>query len=97
MGLKIDRFQRKYFKEVYDLHVEALKSINAYAGEGPWDDDLYDIEKHYLQNRGEFLIGFSDGKLIAMGALKRIDDRTAEITRMRVRPGIKEKDMERLF
>jgi GNAT superfamily N-acetyltransferase len=68
------------------LHVFALQQVGAYLGRGPWDDDLYAIEEHYLSNHGEFLVGEDDGKIVAMGALLRISPTCAEITRMRVHP-----------
>ncbi|WP_069804112.1 GNAT family N-acetyltransferase [Thermogemmatispora onikobensis] len=68
------------------LHVTLLKETGAYLGRGSWDDDVYAIEEHYLNNGGEFLIGECDGKIVAMGALKRTDAERAEIKRMRVLP-----------
>lgn len=78
-------------KQVMLLHKEALLHANAYTGEGPWDDDLLDIENHYLNNNGWFVIGETDGRLITMGALRKIDDRIAEIKRMRTQPGMQGK------
>jgi GNAT superfamily N-acetyltransferase len=68
------------------LHVFALQQTGAYLGRGPWDDDIYAIEDVYLNNQGEFLIGECDGRLVAMGALRRTDAERAEIKRMRVHP-----------
>src|SRR4051812_1361992 len=73
------------------LHREALLHANAYTGEGPWDNDLSDIENHYLNNNGWFVIGEADGRLITMGALRKIDDRIAEIKRMRTQPAMQGK------
>jgi len=73
------------------LHKEALLHSNAYTGEGPWDDDLLDIENHYLNNNGWFVIGETDGRLITMGALRKIDDHIAEIKRMRTQPAMQGK------
>ncbi|MBA2677945.1 MAG: GNAT family N-acetyltransferase [Ktedonobacteraceae bacterium] len=69
---------------VEQLHVLAIQQTGAYLGRGPWDDDVYAIEEAYLKNRGEFLIGEDDGRLVAMGALKRTSSERAEIKRMRV-------------
>jgi len=68
------------------LHVFAIQRMGAYLGRGPWDDDIYAIEEHYLNNQGEFLIGECNGLLVAMGALKRTGPERAEIKRMRVHP-----------
>jgi hypothetical protein len=42
--------------------------VSLAGGNGPWDDDLHAIEKVYLANRGEFLIGVVEGEVVAMGA-----------------------------
>ena len=68
------------------LHVFAIEQAGAYLGRGPWDDDLYAIEEHYLNNHGEFLIGEIDGRLVAMGAFRCTSPMRAEIMRMRVHP-----------
>jgi GNAT superfamily N-acetyltransferase len=71
---------------VEDLHVSAIQQTGAYLGRGPWDDDVYAIEETYLHNGGEFLVGECNGRLVAMGALKRTGPKRAEIKRMRVYP-----------
>ncbi len=71
---------------VEHLHVHAIQQTGAYLGRGPWDDDVYEIEKAYLNNQGEFLIGEWDGNIVAMGALRRTSPERAEIKRMRVHP-----------
>ncbi|GHO88617.1 GNAT family N-acetyltransferase [Dictyobacter formicarum] len=68
------------------LHVSVLQQTGAYLGRGPWDDDVYAIEDVYLKNQGEFLIGECDGRLVAMGALKRTGPERAELKRMRIHP-----------
>ena len=71
---------------VAHLHVSVLQQTGAYLGRGPWDDDVYHIEDVYLKNQGEFLLGEYEGRLVAMGALKRTSPERAEIKRMRVSP-----------
>lgn len=68
------------------LHIHAIQQTGAYLGRGPWDDDVYAIEKMYLNNRGEFLIGEWDGIFVAMGAFRHTSLERAEIKRMRVHP-----------
>lgn len=84
--MKIIQYNEEYQAAILTLHKEALESIGAYAGEGPWDSDLHRIRQAYIDNAGSFLLGISNGELIAMGALKIIDAVCAEITRMRVKP-----------
>ena len=71
---------------VWTLHNEALAGTGAHGGNGPWDDDFHDIDKHYLSPGGCFLVGLVERKIVAMGALKRIDYALGEIKRMRVAP-----------
>ncbi len=85
--IHLRRYEPGDFEHVYELHVRALVEVGAYFGEGPWDDDLRQIEAVYLRGRGEFLVGFDPldpARLIAMGALRPTDETRAEIKRMRV-------------
>ena len=84
--MEIRRYLESDRDAVWELHRLALEAAGAFGGHGPWDADVRDIESIYLNNRGEFLIGTIEDRLIAMGAFQRIDDGTAEIKRMRVHP-----------
>jgi GrpB-like predicted nucleotidyltransferase (UPF0157 family)/GNAT superfamily N-acetyltransferase len=68
------------------LHRVALESVGAYIPDSPFNSDLLHIQQVYLGNAGEFLVGHCDGRLVAMGALRRTNAYTAEIKRMRVHP-----------
>lgn len=85
--LTIRRYHAKDNKQVKELHVLALKFTQADLGHGPWDEDLDHIPEIYF-NRGEFLVGEIDGKIVAMGALNKISDEIGEIKRMRVHPDL---------
>ncbi len=74
------------FEAVWDLHNRALNDVGAHGGNGPWDDDLHHIIDVYDNQKGAFLVGEIDGRIVAMGALKRTDANRAEIKRMRVAP-----------
>jgi ribosomal protein S18 acetylase RimI-like enzyme len=84
--LRIRRYEDRDHDAVWDLHNLALSEAGAHAGNGPWDEDLHEVERVYLDDRGEFLIGLVDGEIVAMGALRRDEDSRAQITRMRVHP-----------
>jgi GNAT superfamily N-acetyltransferase len=95
--LTIRRYAPADHEAVCALHVDALAATGGFAGRGPWDADLDDIEGGYLRD-GEFLVGHESGQLLAMGALRPVPPdspcfvpgrsvRAAEIKRMRVRPG----------
>lgn len=77
------------------LHDEALYEVGAHLGEGPWDEDLDRIEEEYLCDGGEFLVGELDGRVVAMGALKRASNEQAELKRMRVAPDLQRRGLGR--
>jgi GNAT superfamily N-acetyltransferase len=82
--VELRQYQASDHDAVWALHKLALQQVGAYLGDGVRDDDLDHIEAVYLNNRGEFLVGIHEGRLLAMGALKRTTDERAEIKRMRV-------------
>lgn len=84
--LEIRRYTDSDHAAVVGLHHEALGATGAHAGPGPWDDDLERIGEVYLRGGGEFLVATLDGELVAMGALRRVDERVAEVKRMRTAP-----------
>ncbi len=84
--LEIRQYLSRDHDEVWDLHNVALRQIAAHAGNGPWDNDLHNIQTIYLDNGGEFLVGLLDGQIVAMGAIRRLADHKAEVKRMRVHP-----------
>ena len=84
--MEVRRYRASDHDAVWDLHNVALNEVGAHAGNGPWDDDLHHIEAEYLDAGGEFYVGTIDDRIVAMGALKRLTNTTAEICRMRVHP-----------
>lgn len=91
--LHIRRFNHGDLESVIELHHLGLDQFGANAGPGPWDDDLDDIPGHYLDTGGEFLIGTIEGRVVAMGALRRVSDDTGEVKRMRVRPELQRRGL----
>jgi ribosomal protein S18 acetylase RimI-like enzyme len=86
--LHIRRYEPGDKRPVRRLHDDALNEVGAHLGSGPWDEDLDEIEGTYLESGGEFLVGTLGGEVVAMGALRRISPDRAEVTRMRVKPGL---------
>jgi len=82
--LEIRHYVSSDYDDVWNLHVSGLQKVGAYLGDGPWDNDLHNIEDVYLHNRGEFLIGVYEGRIVAMGAFRKTTTELAEIKRMRV-------------
>jgi len=95
MTMQIRRYQGSDHDQVLCLHRVALAAIGADAGPGPWDDDLEQIEQSYLTARGDFLVGILDDRVAAMGALRHIDQQTAELKRMRVSPSLQQQGLGR--
>lgn len=70
---------------VLKLHVEGLHQFHAYFDHPDLDQDLLNIEEHYMRSGGDFLILELDQQVIGMGGLKRKNADTAEIKRLRIR------------
>lgn len=90
----IRRYQAEDNEVVKALHYAGIKQFDVEANtdadlfdvDTNIDADLDDIENVYLNNDGEFLIGIHEGKMVAMGAIKKLSTTRAEIKRMRVYP-----------
>ena len=91
MGVR--RYRASDHDAVWHLRNAALNEVGAHVGNGPWDDDLHHIEAEYINTGGEFYVGVMDGQLVAMGALKRLTDTSAEICRMRVHPELQRRGL----
>ncbi len=44
--------------------------------------DLEDVQTHYVENEGLFLVALDGEQVIGSGALRKLDERTAELKRM---------------
>jgi len=84
--LVIRRYEYGDLQAVIDLHNLVLTEAGAHFGDGPWDDDLKNIESAYIDTGGEFLVGECDGRIVAMGGLQKTDPHMAKVRRMRVHP-----------
>jgi GNAT superfamily N-acetyltransferase len=84
-AITIRRYTASDKDAVWSLHVAALEAVGARM-HGPWDADFQNIEGVYLNHRGEFLVGLISGNIVAMGALRKVTEDTAEVKRMRVHP-----------
>jgi pimeloyl-ACP methyl ester carboxylesterase/GNAT superfamily N-acetyltransferase len=82
-SLQIRRYAASDEETVWRLHVDGLDQFGANAGEGPWDDDLHQIEDAYLRD-GELLVGEVRGEVVAMGALRAASADVGELKRVRV-------------
>lgn len=83
--LRVRRYQQADSDAIWDLHERAMAAAGMLAP-GPWDDDMRDVDTVYLRDGGDFLVGEDDGRIVAMGALRRISDTEVELKRLRVAP-----------
>jgi ribosomal protein S18 acetylase RimI-like enzyme len=86
--LKIRQYRWSDLDAVWTLHQIGLAQVGLLPGDGVYyDDDFPRISEVYLADRGDFLIGEVAGSgIVAMGGLRRVDDQTAEMCRLRVHP-----------
>ncbi len=62
-------------------------SVSAEEVEQRWDDmgvlaDMDDLQAHYVDNHGLFLVIVDEGRVVGTGAIMRLDDDTCELKRM---------------
>ncbi len=87
--LHIRRYQSQDRTSVKTLYLLGLNRFSAsektesYLIETP---DLDNVEETYLSQRGEFLVGIEDNRLVAMGGMKSLSEKSAELKRMAVHP-----------
>lgn len=96
--LSVRRYRPADRARVRDLHEAAMRDVGAYVEDGP-DDDLESIPETFLERGGEFLLGEVDGRIVAMGAFRPLEEdhylahflderpeSAVVVTRMRVDP-----------
>lgn len=66
------------------LHRSAIEGFALGMSRQEDEADLMAIEEVYLRGGGEFLLGFIEDRLVAMGGFKRLKDDLAELRRMRI-------------
>lgn len=99
----VRRFEPTDADAVWDVHEAALRaSPLAFVEEAAVDEDVTEVESHYLEEGGEFLVGAvgagaggtgdaeanaaGDAEIVAIGGYLPIDGERVEIMRMRVDP-----------
>lgn len=79
------------FEQILALHRIGLAQVGLRPGDGVYyESDLFRMEEVYLGNGGEFLVGVREGRLVAMGGLRRFPGApgVGEMVRLRVRPSL---------
>jgi ribosomal protein S18 acetylase RimI-like enzyme len=95
--LQIRRFEAGDAPAVRRLHDLALTEAGVHFSRSLWDQDLDAIPATYLDDGGEFLVGLSDGRLVAMGALRHVTDTRGEVKRTEVDPAFQRRGYARLI
>ncbi|MBC6458714.1 GNAT family N-acetyltransferase [Actinomadura sp. HBU206391] len=97
--LIIRRYRSADHEAVLALHHDGLAQVGLRPGDGVYyDHDFPALKEIYLDNGGEFVIGRparitgrltgQSRRVLAMGGLRRVDERTAEMVRLRVHPDV---------
>ncbi|WP_051468570.1 GNAT family N-acetyltransferase [Actinomadura oligospora] len=73
-GLVLRRYADADHAAVLLLHRQGLAQVGLRPGDGVYyDHDFFRMEEIYLRGDGEFLVGEVDGRIVAMGGLRRGD------------------------
>ncbi|MDA0634600.1 GNAT family N-acetyltransferase [Nonomuraea sp. MCN248] len=89
MKLRIRRYRWSDLDTLLTLHQICLAEVGLVPGDGVYyDDDFPRIQEIYLACGGDFLVGETGGRVVAMGGLKPVDSETAEVCRLRVHPDV---------
>ena len=82
--MRLIRYRTEYLEPMLALHRSAIVGFTLGMSQQEDEADLMAIEQVYLGGGGEFLLGFLNERLVAMGGFKRLTDSSAELRRMRI-------------
>ena len=82
--MQLMRYDAKFSDSILALHRSAIEGFALGMSQLKDEVDLMTIELTYLDTGGEFLLGFIDDQMIAMGGFKRLSGSRAELKRMRI-------------
>jgi GNAT superfamily N-acetyltransferase len=82
--MQMVRFRPEYLDSIIELHRSAITGMEIGINQLDEEADLRDIERVYLRDGGEFLVGLIGDTVVAMGGFRRISDTSAELRRMRI-------------
>jgi GNAT superfamily N-acetyltransferase len=82
--MELRRYHATDAESVWQLHHAGLEQMGVDLGDGPWDDDLRDIEGSYRD--GTFLVGLFEGRVVALGGIRRTSETAGEVRRIRIDP-----------
>jgi GNAT superfamily N-acetyltransferase len=82
--MRLTRYCNEYQEPMLALHRSAITGFTLGMSQQEDEADLVAIEQVYLRDGGEFLVGFINERLVAMGGFKRLAGTSAELRRMRI-------------
>ena len=82
--MRLIRYRQEYQEPMLALHRSAILGFTLGMTQQEDEADLRAIEQVYLCGGGEFLVGFINERLVAMGGFKRLTGSSAELRRMRI-------------
>ncbi|MFD2349779.1 XRE family transcriptional regulator [Nonomuraea ferruginea] len=87
--MRIRRYRWSDLDTILTLHQICLAEVGLVPGDGVYyDDDFPRIQEIYLACGGDFLVGETGGRVVAMGGLKPVDSATAEVSPAARAPGV---------
>ena len=84
--MQLKRYESKFNDSILALHRGAIEGFSLGMSQVQDEADLVAIESTYLDSGGEFLVGFVDDQLVAMGGFILLTGSKAELKRMRIKP-----------
>jgi GNAT superfamily N-acetyltransferase len=82
--MRFIHYQPEHQEPMRALHRSAIEGFTLGMSQQEDEADLRAIEEVYVRSGGEFLLGFIDERLAAMGGFKRLSAGAAELRRMRI-------------
>ena len=86
MKIEFQHYSDSHQEALIRLHRSALVGISHGYPQEEEERDIRSINSEYFSIGGEFLIGFVEDHLVAMGGFKIVGDGVAELKRMRIAP-----------
>jgi GNAT superfamily N-acetyltransferase len=81
------------FEDSVKLNCEAEKGLGIPPETGDWRTDMLGVKRTFIDSGGEFLVGHLNEELVIMGGFKPLDNKVAEVKRMRVSPSLHRKGL----
>lgn len=82
--VKIRPYQKGDEFEIWKIHNDVLREVDAHPGNGPWDEDLKDIEASYFAAGGTFMVIESSQGIIGFGGIVPVTKTACEVRKMRI-------------